>query len=144
MLAKPQFTGSSRMRLTTAANVLAADIEFCENDCITHPNDLRVIRFNTSNNTYWVALVSSADTPINHPEDSMPYQNDFLTGRNVRLTGISISSISIGSSATSITPDAYGSPNLSADATVNLTDGTYTITITINASTGDVSIGSVH
>jgi prepilin-type N-terminal cleavage/methylation domain-containing protein len=144
MLAVPEFTGTSRMRLTTAANVLAADIEFCENDCITHPNDLRVIKFNTTSNTYWMALASAPDTPVSHPEDSLPYLNDFRTGRNVHLAGISISSISIGSGATSITPDAYGCPNLSADATITLTDGTYSITVTVNANTGDVTIGTAH
>ncbi len=142
LIAVPQFSGQSGMRLTTAANVLASDIEFCENECISHPDALRVIKFDTTNNRYWIALASSTSVPISHPADSLPYLNDFATGRNVRLAGVSISAISIGSGGTVITPDIYGCPGLATDATITLTNGTTTVTVTVNANSGDVTVGA--
>lgn len=140
MIALPELQGSANIRLTTAANALAADIEFCENECITHPDTLYVICFSSSSNRYWIALASSPTVPISHPEDALPYQNDFLTGRNVQLTGVSLSSVSIGAGLTTLSPDAYGCPGLASDATITLSNGTLKITLTVNASTGDVSI----
>jgi hypothetical protein len=142
MIAVPQFSGQSSMRLTMAANVLAADIEFCENECVSHPDALRLIKFDTTNNLYWIALASNTSVPISHPADSLPYQNDFATGRNMRMAGVSISAISIGTNGTAITPDIYGCPGLTQDATITLTNGTATVTVTVNANSGDVTVGT--
>jgi Tfp pilus assembly protein FimT len=143
MLAMPKLSGSSRIRLATAANVLAGDIEFCENECITNPQALRVIRFDSANTRYWIAPASSPTVPINHPLDSQPYLNDFATGRNARLSGTTISAVTLPNGSSTLTPDAYGCPGLASNATIILTDGQYKVTVTVDGSTGDVSISDL-
>src|ERR1035437_4325879 len=71
--------GSPRLR--SAANVLAADIEFCSSECITRPGSPRALVFDLVNNKYTLQDLSSG-TAIAHPADGQPFVNDFATGRN--------------------------------------------------------------
>lgn len=141
LAAAPMMSGRSGITLKTAASVLGSDIEFCQNDCVTHPNDLRQVLFDVINNKYWIAPASNTSVPISHPADHAPYQNDFHTGRNLALKGIRL--LPIGSSnATTATLsfDIYGNNPSSTDTSILLTDGTRTYTVTFKAQTGDVAI----
>src|SRR5262245_48437538 len=102
-------------RLKTAANVLAADIDFCASECIAQPGAPRKINFDTTANTY--TLVDNTGTTISHPMDGLAYVNDFSTGRNAQLAGVRITGIAVGAgTTTNLTFNAYGKPqNLSAD-----------------------------
>src|SRR4051812_31933606 len=53
-------------RLRSAANVLAADIEFCSSECITRPTAPRGIVFDLENNKYTVQDMGSGQA-IAHP-----------------------------------------------------------------------------
>ncbi|HEY4328184.1 MAG TPA: type II secretion system protein [Phycisphaerae bacterium] len=127
-------------RLKTAANVLAADIEFCESECIAQPNAPRVITFSILNNTYTL-LDFNAGTAIKNPGDGLAYVNDFATGRNAQLNGVTVTSVVSGGSAiSSVTFNSYGKPLLTADLVITLSYNSQTLTLTVNAGTGDISI----
>ncbi len=126
--------------LRAAANVLAADIELCASDCIGQPGAPQAITFDAANNKYSVIDVHSGTT-INHPMDSMPFVNDFSTGRNAQLKGVSITSLVMGAGTlTSLTFDMYGKPVTTADFVITLTYNSQTMTVTVKQGTGDVSI----
>ena len=139
-LVPPLGNNLSSPRLRTAANVLAGDIDFCASECIAQPSAPRVITFDTANNKYTV-LDFNASAPIKHPADSLDFINDFATGRNAQLAGVTLQSVVSGASPkTAVAFDAYGRPLLSSDLVITLAYHTQTLTVTVNASTGDVSI----
>lgn len=127
-------------RLRTAANVLAADIEFCQSECITRPSDARGLQFDTTNNKYSViSLATSA--AISHPADSLAYTNDFATGRNLQLSGVTITSVtSGGSAATLLTYDQYGKPLITSTFIIQLSFNGSLMNVTVDPTTGDVGI----
>lgn len=127
-------------QLRTAANVVAADIEFCQSECINNPSSLRQIQFDTIGNKYWIATAASASTPITNPDDGQPYQNDFKTGRTRAFSGVTIKTVSVGT-GNILKFDTFGQPTSTAtDATIVLSVGAKTMTLTVNASTGDITI----
>jgi len=135
---------STAPALRTAANILACDIEFAEGESITHPSDLRQIQFDGSGNRYWIAASASAATPLTSPVDGQPYLNDFTTGRSAEMTGISLSAINLTNNAMVLQFDAYGRPvGQLSNPSIRLvaTDGS-TMTVTVDATTGETSISS--
>ena len=129
-------------RLSTAANVLAADIEYCSSECITRPSTPRAIVFDTTLNKYTVQDLNTS-TIVSHPADSLPFVNDFTTGRNIQLQGVAIRSIAMGAGTLSVlTFDAYGRPSITADVIISLSYNNATMTVTVKKGTGDVTITS--
>jgi Tfp pilus assembly protein FimT len=127
-------------RLRTAANVLAADIDYCASECIAQPSAPRAMTFNKTDNRYSI-IDFSASTPIKHPVDGLDFTNDFASGRNAQLNGVQLQSIvSGGTPLTSIAFDSYGRPLLNADATITLAFQGKTLALKVSATTGDVSI----
>lgn len=127
-------------RLRTAANTLAADIDFCASECIAQPSAPRAITFSTSTNQY--SLIDfNAGIPLKFPADGQPYTNDFSTGRNAQLSGVTLQSVTSGGTpVTSVTFDAYGRPLLTADLILTLAFKGNTLTVTVKYTTGDISI----
>ncbi len=129
-------------RLSSAANVLASDIEFCQGDCINQPSAPRKIVFNTTLNTYSVVNTVTG-VAISHPADGLAFTNDFATGRNAQLAGVSISSVTMGGAPMTVLQfDAYGRPLITSDLTVTLLYNGSTMGVVVKAGTGDVSITS--
>jgi len=128
-------------RLKTAAIVLAADLEFCQSECIAQPAAQRAIVFNITNNKYTMTVFSTG-VAIKNPGDGLDFVNDFATGRNAQLNGVTISSIVMGSSGTltTLTYDAYGKPLITGDLVITLSYKGQTMSVTLKSGTGDVSI----
>jgi prepilin-type N-terminal cleavage/methylation domain-containing protein len=126
-------------RLRTAANVLAADIDYCSSICISKPKSPAAVSFNTSQNKYTLIDVNTGAT-LKHPADSADFVNDFATGRNSQYADVVLKSAVAGTDVAALTFDSYGKPVLSADLVITLTYNMQTLTVTVKAGTGDVSI----
>jgi hypothetical protein len=96
--------------------------------------------FDTTANSYSI-IDTTTGIPIAHPADSMPFTNNFSTGRNSELDGVSVLSVTMGSAPMTVLQfDAYGRPIITADLVVTLLYNGYSMNITVKAGTGDVSI----
>jgi Tfp pilus assembly protein FimT len=127
-------------RLRSAANVLAADIEYCSSECITRPTTPRALVFDLANNKYTVQDLASG-TAISHPADGQPFVNDFATGRNSQLSGVAVTGVTMGAGTLNVlTFDAYGRPLLTADMVITLSYRGSTLAVTVVKGTGDVTI----
>jgi len=139
-LAPPLGNNLYSPRLRTAANVLAGDIDFCASESIAQPNAPRSVLFDTTSNKYTL-LDFLARTTLKHPADSQDFINDFATGRNAQLSGVTLRSVVSGGSAKSeVKFDAYGRPALTSDLVITLGYNGQTLTVTVSAATGDVAI----
>lgn len=141
-LAAPSMGDSGTLRLREAARMLAADLEFAQSESIAHGDDPRVVKFDTSNNRYWVAAASAPDVPATDPSNRQPLLTVFGSGRAAEMTGVVIESVSLGDSVLGF--DAYGSPDEATDATIRLAvqaaGGMQTLTVRVKAGSGEISV----
>ncbi len=101
------------------------------------------IQLDPTNNRYWIAPTSHPSSPISSPLDGQLYLNDFTTGRSAEFAGITISAVNFANHATILQFDAYGRPvGQISNPTIRLAAGGSTLTVTINATTGETSITS--
>lgn len=147
-LAAPMFSATDVTRLTSAASVLASDIDAARAESIAHSEDLRYIVFENDNLTWRLAAASDTTTPIDHPESGTPYQRTFGNSDLRQLEGVTIDNYTLDT--TSETNDnklgfgIYGQTDQTSDATITLRSGDHTLTLTISAATGEVTIGQVN
>ena len=147
-MALPMFSASEITRLTSAASVLAADLDAARAESIAHSEDTRYIVFDNDDRTWYLAANSDTATAINHPDSGLPYSRTLGTSDLQQLQGVTIDSYSLDT--TSETNDnklgfgIYGQTDQTADATITLASGDRRLTLTINATTGEVTIGQVN
>ncbi|MFK7788994.1 MAG: Tfp pilus assembly protein FimT/FimU [Phycisphaeraceae bacterium] len=147
-MAVPMFSATDATRLTSAASVLAADIDAARAESIAHSDDLRLLVFDEDDVSWHIAAASDTTTPINHPETGLPYSRTLGTGALKQLQGVTIDSYDLDSA--SETDDhklgfgIYGQTDQTANPTITLRSGVNVLTLTINATTGEVTIGQVN
>ena len=137
-LALPMLGDSKQLPLREAARLLAADIEFAQNESIAHGSDTRLIKFDTANEQYWIAPSSTPDTPITDAVRQEPFLVAYGTGRASSLNLVTIQSVSLGGDD-ELRFNAYGSPDQSTTASVTLAAGAATITVQVAPGSGEVT-----
>ncbi len=128
-------------KLTAAAELIAADLGFAQTESITHADDPRVVTFNTSTSSWLVAKKSAPDTPITEPVTQAPYNTQLGTGRASQLAGVAIQSYSLGGDAR-LGFGKFGELDQTATATITLAAGGWTLVISVDPTSGEVSLGA--
>ena len=147
-MAVPMFSATDATRLTNAASVIAADIDAARAESIAHSDDIRLLVFDVDSVTWHIAAASDTTTPINHPDTGQPYTREFGVSALQQLKGVTIDSYDLDTA--SETDDnklgfgIYGQTDQTSDATITLRSGVNVLTLTVNASTGEVAIGQVN
>lgn len=120
-----------RFRVDAAAKRLAADISFAQHQAQVRSTTQNIV----------ITPNAGVGTPNSYSMPQAKYINSTVTGAVVNLTQepyrVIISSATFGA-GTTLTFDRYGAP--SSGGTVVLQSGSYQKTITVNASTGKVTI----
>lgn len=142
-LTVPLLAETSTTRLRSAAELLAADLGFAQVASITHGDDRRVVVFDTARNRYHIATASAPDAPLVNPADGKAYRTTFGNGRAHGLAGVSLVSAAVGGDAT-LGFGLYGELDQTQDATIALRDGGRRITLSVDAVSGEVSIGDIE
>lgn len=149
-LAVPMASRDAPAKLRAAALMLQADLDFARMASITHGDDPRVVVFDPDEQRYHVATMSDPDTPVTNPADRLPYRVTFGQGRarnvqNVTIAGTSFGQLNQqGDEVHQIGFGIYGQLTQNDDATITLACQDHTITLTIHAASGEVSIGQLE
>lgn len=133
-------------KLVSAAQLLAADLAFAQVESITKGEDPRVVVFTTTNgspHSYHIAAAGTPDTPITNPVGKQPYKVTFGFGRAAALDGVTISGQSVGNDG-KLGFGLYGQLDQTTNATLTLACDGKSITLTVNAVSGEVTIGNVQ
>ena len=134
LFAVPMFSQAADVQLRTAANMVAADIEYAKSLAITRQQPHSVV-FDTVNHAYKVC--DETGTPVAHP---------ISFGADPRLKKVRVAAVNFdGAGDNAITFDYLGSPSsatreLLDPGTVTLAADGMTLNITIEPVTGYVSI----
>lgn len=142
-LALPSLGDTRALRLREAARMLAADLEFAQSESIAHPDDPRLVKFDTAAQRYWIAPVSTPDTPVADPSNGRPFVTAFGTGRASGTSGVTLQAISLDGDNI-LKFDAYGGPDQTTDATIRLAvpsaSGIMALTVRVKAGSGEITI----
>jgi len=147
-IALPMFSGTDATRLSAAARVLAADLDAARAESIAHGEDLRFVVFDPDAVTWHIAAASDTTAPINHADTGQPYTRTLGRGALRQLDGVTVSTYSLDR-ASETNDDKlgfglYGQTDQANDATITFAAGASTITVTVNASSGEVTIGEIN
>ncbi len=142
LFAVPMFSQAADVQLRTAANMVAADIEYAKSLAITRQQPHSVV-FDTVNHAYKVC--DETGTPVAHPltPDGLL---SISFGADPRLKKVRVAAVNFdGAGDNAITFDYLGSPSsatreLLDPGTVTLAADGMTLNITIEPVTGYVSI----
>ena len=143
VLAIPMFSQTNITKLQGAARLLQADLGFAQIESISHGDDPRVMVFDTGNNRYHIAASSDPTTPIINPTGGAPYVLQFGLGRATGMDGVTISSLSVGGDD-QLQFGIYGELDQATPATMTLSSGGRSVTITVDADTGDTSVSEIN
>ena len=141
-LVVPQMGQTAATKLIEAARLLAADLGEAQIESMAHGQDLRLVVFDPDHNAYQIAAASDPDTPITNPIGNLPYRVVFGSGRARPLDGVTLQSLSVGDDD-QLGFGIYGQLDQATDATITLACEGKTITLTVQASTGEVTISGV-
>lgn len=139
----PSLGNTAPTRLRGAAQLLAADLAYAQIESLSHGDDPRVVVFDIDAETYHIAAVSDTATPIANPIGGTPYLVEYGTGRAAHLPDVTIDSVSLDGD-TQLGFGIYGQTDQTTDATITLAAGVSRITLTVDPSTGDVTIGDIQ
>lgn len=142
-LAAPMFGQTHVTRLRSAAEVLVADLGFAQVESIAHSDSLRVVVFDQDNDSYRIATAADPATPITNPVGNLPYVTTFGAERASELDGVTIDGYSLDGDD-QIQFGIYGQLDQTADATITLGLAGKSVTVTVNATNGEASIGSIE
>ncbi len=136
LVAIPQNDGFAEERLTGAAKVLISDVEFAQMQSLGDGADPCLLVIDTTTNSYHVAKQSDPSTPILHPTAHTPYRRTLGADSMAALTGVELQSTDSVTNGR-IAFSSLGCLNQATDATVALRCGARTITLTVDAATGE-------
>lgn len=142
-LSVAMFGNVDTTKLRSAAELLEADLSMARVESLTHSDDLRVAVFDPSNHRYHLAAASAPGTPLTNPADKQPYVVTFGAGRALKLDGVTISAVSLGGD-NQLQFGQYGQLDQPNDATITLAAGSSTLTITLDAATGETTLGPIQ
>ena len=133
MLAGPMLSSAGGIQIRSAANVIAADIEYAKSMAISRGQNYSVV-FDVSADSYWIedAVGNTIEHPVNKGSN---YMVSF--GGNTSLDKVDIINVDFGSMS-SVTFNLLGNPD--NGGTVQLQADGSTATIAVEAVTGFVSI----
>jgi len=129
----PLVVDTGDMQATAAARMIAADLQYAQNQAITRQQDITVT-FDAADNSY---VVSNASGTLIHPITKKAYSVDFDTADG--FGNLNVVSASFGGTG-SVTFDELGSPGSAGTITIQAGASVYTVSVT--GATGRVTVAS--
>ena len=132
MISIPIMSSGGNMQLSSAANMIVADLEYAKSIAITRQEEFTVF-FDSNNDSYEVQDANGV--VILHPVSKRPYRIDFPTSQRMSLVGIDVPSFTV-------TFDSLGSPSSGGVVGLSLkgSGGGTIIQVIVEPVTGFVSI----
>lgn len=139
----PMAANAVPTKLRSAADLIVGDLGLAQAGSITHADAPRVIVFDVVNNTYHLATADDPDTPLDHPVTKQPHRVTFGQGIAQHLGDVTLVSTTVGDDNT-LGFGIYGELDQTENAVITLTAGERSLTITIDAATGETAAASLN
>ncbi len=142
-LAAPRLGDTAPNQLRAAASMLVADVGFAQVESMAHGDDLRLLVFDNAADTYHIAAASDTATPITNPINQLPYLVDYASAASNSLQGVTIDSYALDSDD-ELGFNIYGGLDQTTDATITLGCDGNSVTVTVDAETGECVVGAIN
>jgi prepilin-type N-terminal cleavage/methylation domain-containing protein len=145
MIAVPMMGSMDSMQIRTAANMIAADLEYAKSMAISRQENYSVV-FGPASDYY--KICDASGTIIGHPVKKGLFKYEVNFSTDSRLDKVVIESANFDSSST-ITFDSLGSPHsgsatlphyLNDEGAISVKAGDFTMTVRVEPVTGFISI----
>lgn len=147
-LAVPMLSADEATKLREAARLLAADLDYARVESIAHADAPRLVVFDAAEGRYWIATAAAPQTPVDDPIGVGGYVTAFGNGRAGALGGVGIGELGVaGDTAASgdrLGFGIYGQLDQPTPATIALTCGPLSITLTLDPTSGQAAIGELE
>jgi prepilin-type N-terminal cleavage/methylation domain-containing protein len=144
MVAVPMIGSTSGMQIQSAANIIAADLEYAKSMAISRQKNYSVV-FNPAGDYYEVH--DSNGTTIKNPVTKLDYKVNFRSDSRLNKVVIESATFDPSSDPPTITFDYLSSPysgsgtsNPLNSGTISIKAGDFTMTISVEPVTGFISI----
>jgi prepilin-type N-terminal cleavage/methylation domain-containing protein len=143
MIAVPMMGSMDSVQIRSAANMIAADLEYAKSMAISRQKNYSVV---FPANSYYE--VHDPDGMIKHPVTKLDYKVDFSSDSRLNKVVIESTDFDPGSNPPTITFDYLGSPysgsgtspNPLNSGTISIRAGDFTMTVSVEPVTGFISI----
>lgn len=142
-LALPLLRDHDSLAVRMAGEQMLADIAVAQQESIAHSSDRRMLVVHSDGTGYYLSAQSAADTPIIHPIGQVPYRITFGQGSAGSLASVRVSSYSL-SGDNRLIFGPYGELDQTDIATLTLSSGQRSLTITIDPTSGQASVGTLN
>ena len=133
----PNATADGTIRLVSAVNMLAADIEYAQSVSLSDPDDPALFRIDEKAEQYWLARASDPETPITKPGGD-PYVVTYGQGGDATFPGIDVDLVD---EENDVAFDAFGRLAQPGDRTIRLSSPVSgAMRVVVSADTGSVFI----
>ena len=133
LAAIPMLSSASSFQIRSAANMIAADLEYAKSMAISR-GQTYTVKFNESTDSY--SIVDQTDTVIEHPvKKGFPYTVNFPT--ESRLSKVDITNVTFTSDMIGF--DCLGSPD-NDGGSITIDASGFTATINVEPVTGYITI----
>lgn len=146
----PQIGSRNDLKAASAARMVMADLIYAQSRAIAQQS-MTYVQFSTGGNNYGVLSSISPVTYLTQPITHGNYQVQFGPTATNGLTDIRLTNVNFGSGLQTIAFDEMGVPyacdtsmgtttQLVGTGTIGITCGTYTMTISVQQDTGEISV----
>jgi len=142
-LVVPEFSNSEAQKLTSAASMLVADLQYAQSQSMAHGDDPRIVVFDTTAGSDFIAATSSPTTPITNPVGNSSYKVTYGTGNAAPLSGVRIVSLSLGGDST-LGFGQFGEIDQLTTATIQLQCVTTKITVSVEPTSGRATVSNLQ
>ena len=139
----PVATDNSSDRLRGAAKMLAADLEYAQSESMSHGDNPRLFVIDADKGGYRITTQSIPTVPITNKVGGDSYVTRYGSGRAAALSGVKVGTYSLGGDDR-ISFGTMGQLDQTAAATIQLVCGPRSIQVSVDPTTGEVSIGTLQ
>ena len=139
----PVFGDGASAQLRAAAELLVADLEYAQSESIGHADDPRLVVFDIASNRYHIAPKSQPAVPLGDPVTNFSYVTTYGSQRAAALPRVKLSGYSLGGD-NRLGFGGVGQLDQTTPATITLSAGTRTLTVTLDPVTGEASVGQMQ
>ncbi|MEX0885756.1 MAG: GspH/FimT family pseudopilin [Phycisphaeraceae bacterium] len=139
----PLMGSTAASQLRSAAAMLVADLDAARLQSLTRGHDRYVVVFDMDANGYHLARASDPAKAVTHPVDAGPYVVRFGHGRAATLADVQITDVQSPAGDDAIAFGAFGQLTSDTPAIITLTADGGSLTITLDAVTGEATISDL-
>lgn len=147
MIVLPTMSDNSSERLRGAAQILVADLEYAQSESMSQTgaraDEARLLVIDADRAGYRIATKSDPATPVINKIGGADYVTRFGSGRAALLANVTVGVYDLGGDE-QIGFGALGQLDQPAAATIQLVCGARTILVSLDPTTGEVTIGPLQ